>query len=98
MTKPNEIQCYATTGIAMLAEMFPDRAICRRCGCCEVVWKDCVHCGGKGLDGHDCGEDCCCCLDPEENLRCDMCEGRGGWKWCLGRCDEHGKHKKGDSE
>ncbi len=61
---------------------------CARCGS-DTVYEDCEYCGGEGVDGHDCGEDCCCCLDPEENVRCDMCGGRGGWlrcgsssKWC----------------
>lgn len=45
----------------------------RMCGCDE------------GYDGHDCGEDVCCCLDPEENGVCDECEGHGYHVWCR-RC------------
>lgn len=39
---------------------------------------DCWNCGGMGyLEGEcTCGEDCCCCLDPEPPT-CDVCEGKG---------------------
>lgn len=43
-------------------------------------WRECWQCGGEGLYGHDCGDDCCCCLNPEENMICDICDGEGGWK------------------
>lgn len=42
-------------------------------------WVECGQCGGWGLDGHDCGEDICCCADPEDNIECENCEGEGGW-------------------
>ena len=42
-------------------------------------WVDCWKCGGEGTTGHDCGEDCCCCLEPEDNVICDECGGAGGW-------------------
>jgi hypothetical protein len=46
----------------------------------EREWIDCESCGGTGMTGeHDCGEDTCCCLNPEENVICDICEGAGGW-------------------
>lgn len=54
---------------------------CRRAG----HWVGdmcCWNCGGEGLSDHDCGEDCCCCLHPENNVTCDICEGKGGWKIC----------------
>jgi hypothetical protein len=39
----------------------------------------CWRCHGEG-GWHDCGEDCCCCLDPEaidENwVWCDECGGK----------------------
>lgn len=55
---------------------------CARCGSsCEYV--RCEMCGGEGLDGHDCGEDICCCLHPEDNVDCDTCKGHGGWYQCL---------------
>lgn len=40
----------------------------------------CWQCGGEGTDGHDCGEDTCCCLNPYDNVVCDVCEGKGGWE------------------
>lgn len=43
----------------------------------------CWQCGGEGFSDHDCGEDCCCCLNPENNVRCDICEGKGGYEVCL---------------
>ena len=54
---------------------------CARCGSsCDYT-----HCGGceDGYSGHDCGEDCCCCLYPEDNVICDVCNGDGGWWTCL---------------
>lgn len=69
-----------------------DHKLCPRCHCCDWVWEECYACGGDGVSGHDCGEDCCCCLYPEDNVRCDICDGAGGWYQCLGHCDEHGKH------
>ena len=39
----------------------------------------CYNCE-DGLTGdHDCGEDCCACLDPEPNVLCDVCDGKGYW-------------------
>lgn len=55
--------------------------ICDDCGA-EKEWRDCYNCGGEGFSYHDCGEDCCCCLDPEDNVTCDICEGAGGWLQC----------------
>jgi hypothetical protein len=43
----------------------------------EMVTVQCWQCGGEGTTGHDCGEDCCCCLNPYDNVRCDICGGRG---------------------
>ena len=44
-----------------------------------MVWRECWECGGSGYSGHDCGEDCCACLEPEENVVCTQCHGEGGW-------------------
>lgn len=55
---------------------------CGRCGS-SVDFEECWNCGGERFSGHDCGEDCCCCLDPEENVVCDVCRGRGGWDHCI---------------
>jgi len=60
----------------------------------------CADCGGEvelimcddcedGFSHHDCGEDCCCCLNPENNVRCDTCGGDGGWYVCLSKCHEN---------
>lgn len=57
-------------------------AQCARCGS-TLDWQECESCGGHGVDGHDCGEDCCCCLDPDDNIPCDICGGRGGWWQCF---------------
>lgn len=54
---------------------------CARCGSlCE--YNRCDECE-DGFDGHDCGEDCCCCLHPEDNVICQHCNGYGGWYRCL---------------
>ena len=55
---------------------------CARCGS-SMTHIECESCGGEGVSGHDCGEDTCCCLDPEENMTCDICDGKGGWLECL---------------
>lgn len=54
---------------------------CARCGS-SMDWQDCDGCGGEGFAGHDCGEDTCCCMWPEENMLCDFCDGDGGWSVC----------------
>lgn len=69
-------------------------SMCKRCKCCETEWMECWACGGEGVDGHDRGEDTCCCLDPEDNVICNICEGDGGWKACVGGCNETGVHEK----
>lgn len=46
---------------------------------CFREWIECWDCGGAEFVGHDCGEDCCACLYPEDNLECQTCNGRGGW-------------------
>lgn len=54
---------------------------CAKCGN-EKEWRDCYNCDG-GYSYHDCGQDCCCCLDPEDNVTCDICDGREGWLQCF---------------
>lgn len=54
---------------------------CARCGS-SVHSERCDYCE-DGFDGHDCGEDCCCCLRPEENVPCQYCNGNGVWHTCL---------------
>lgn len=48
----------------------------------EKQWCECWQCGGEGYHGHDCGEDTCVCLIAEDNERCDICRGQGGWWRC----------------
>ena len=55
--------------------------ICEECES-PVLWVECEACGGEGVYGHDCGEDCCACLYPEENEPCSMCGSAGGWYVC----------------
>lgn len=54
---------------------------CARCGS-SVETERCEYCE-DGFDGHDCGEDCCCCLHPEENVPCQYCRGTGVWRRCM---------------
>ncbi len=63
---------------------------CARCGS-SLDWHECENCE-DGFSGHDCGEDCCCCLNPEDNIRCDICDGEGGWWSCFSSsewCEAH---------
>ena len=48
----------------------------------DKSWVECPDCGASGYSGHDCGEDCCCCRHPEDNIRCDICQGKSGWYRC----------------
>jgi hypothetical protein len=64
---------------------------CARCGS-TIVREDCAMCGGDGVDGHDCGEDCCMCVDPEDNIRCDFCRGEGSYWLCLSSFDHCQAH------
>jgi hypothetical protein len=53
---------------------------CARCGSSV----DCAKCDcDDGFTGHECGEDTCCCLDPEPNVVCQMCWGAGVWHRCI---------------
>lgn len=55
---------------------------CARCGS-SIDGGTCEECCGDGFNGHDCGEDCCCCADPEQNIPCDTCRGTGVWRRCM---------------
>lgn len=57
---------------------------------CIMHWCECWQCGATGWYGHDCGEDCCMCLDPEDNQRCDVCRGKSGWWRCYECAPEDG--------
>jgi hypothetical protein len=54
---------------------------CPKCGA-TAYRRDCSYCDEDGFSGHDCGEDTCCCFAPEDNVRCDVCRGRGYHEWC----------------
>lgn len=52
---------------------------CTICGS-DMESVECWQCFGDG-GWHDCGDDCCPCLDKEEITRdCDECNGQG-WYW-----------------
>lgn len=76
---------------ATIKEIEESFDLCPRCKCCSMIWMECHNCE-DGYSGHDCGEDCCCCADPEDNVVCNVCHGKGGWWACAGACDENGKH------
>jgi len=59
----------------------PSGPFCKRCGN-KMDWEDCGACE-DGYSYHDCGEDCCCCADPEPNVKCEQCGGDGGWWVCM---------------
>lgn len=59
---------------------------CARCGP-GVEFADCWNCSGEGYSYHDCGEDCCACLDPEPNVVCDICRGKGSFGHCVNSQD-----------
>ena len=48
----------------------------------EKTYVDCYNCAGEGFSHHDCGDDCCCCLAPEDNVLCEICKGNGGFYVC----------------
>lgn len=48
---------------------------CPVCGA-DMEWVDCWYGCDEGYF-HDCGEDCCCCLEPEPNQPCPECHGVG---------------------
>ena len=50
--------------------------------CAPLVPESCYQCMGAG-GFHDCGEDTCCCLDPDEITNiCEVCEGEGEYLSC----------------
>ena len=54
---------------------------CDKCG--DIKWPViCWQCGGDGFSYHDCGEDVCCCVRPEDNVWCDICGGKGHFPVC----------------
>ena len=55
--------------------------ICPDCGE-EKQWVECSYCDEYGCSSHDCGEDTCNCLNPENNVNCDACGGDSGSLFC----------------
>ena len=49
---------------------------------CDLDWQECNDCNEEGFCYHDCGEDTCVCLNPEDNVVCDTCDGEAGWYVC----------------
>lgn len=76
-----------------LGVSYDESDFCSRCQCCSAGFEECWQCGGDGVFGHDCGEDSCCCLEPEDDEICEICGGVGAFKMCLGRCNSEGKHE-----
>src|SRR5262245_43750299 len=68
------------------AELYDDdieigEAQCPKCGA-DTRSRECRSCDDGFSDSdHDCGEDCCNCLDPEPG-RCSECGGKGWFNWC----------------
>lgn len=56
----------------MMAEAMTDP----ECICDGNGWVPCWNTCNEGYF-HDCGEDTCCCLDPEDDVPCEVCGGRG---------------------
>ena len=44
-----------------------------------MTWVICEQCE-DGYSYHECGEDTCSCLNPEPNVICDTCGGKGYWE------------------
>jgi len=69
-------------------------SICPDCKCCEMAWEECWKCGGScGDDGEELMMEDPLWYDKDDFRECDVCDGKGGWEMCIGRCDENGKHK-----
>ena len=73
--------------------MCDDHPTCPKCGC-PLEWEDCTRVDCEDGYYHDCGEDCCCCADPEPNRTCDECRGKSGY-WVCPACAEGAKMADG---
>lgn len=47
----------------------------------DMDYEACWDCGGTGYTHHDCGEDCCACRHPEDNVPCETCGTTGILKY-----------------
>lgn len=54
---------------------------CKECAT-ELDWEECWDCVGEGVTHHECGDDTCACLIPEDNVICQTCSGENGWYRC----------------
>lgn len=55
---------------------------CPKCGSDDCTRETSWQCHGEG-GFHDCGEDCCCCLDKDEITdECEECGGEGSYWIC----------------
>lgn len=54
---------------------------CPKCTA-RMYMRPCSYCDEDGMVDHDCGDDTCCCLHPEPNVRCDFCRGDTFVVWC----------------
>lgn len=73
MTTDNDIPATVTDDC--------DFPACPICGA-ELEWVDCYEIDCDDGFYHDCGEDCCCCAEPEPDTHCETCRGAGGWWEC----------------
>lgn len=78
------------TEIEFFNTPYGEETMCKKCGS-SVYWQECEYCE-DGYSHHDCGEDTCCCLEPWPNVKCDICNGAGGWWMCLS-CNCEGEIK-----
>lgn len=62
-------------------QAYPPEPTCNHCGQ-GMFWEGCGACE-DGYSYHDCGEDTCCCADPEPNVVCEQCGGNSGWWTCI---------------
>lgn len=69
---------------------------CGRCGS-SMMFENCGNCE-DGYEDHDCGEDTCCCLDPELNVPCGICGGEGGFDLCIASPDWCRDHPMAERE
>ena len=66
--------------VKMIDTPWGKEPVCAKCGS-DVMWEECWNCI-DGFTHHECGEDVCCCIDPQPNVVCDICNGDGGWYVC----------------
>lgn len=89
MTKPNSVDAASLHPIVI--QPFPPRDAnewdcqCGRCGS-SCDYQECWNCDDGGC-GSDCCDDLChggeCIHGDSGQIRCDICQGHGGWWVCL---------------